>query len=805
MTSQKSSPRSDRRAFSPFLYTFSRAFSENFIFPLLNAAWITFMVPVMTLTTLILPMLHDTTQDSPKLADQFKYILLSDSSSTMSMFLILGVCLFSGLTGVFLFRFMSAKKTVNVYYSLGIKRRSLFLAKYAAGAIMLAVSIVIPMLVSAFINIHYLGSSVELWRAVFYYMLALYLVAMICMTVTAAVFSAVGTLLEGMGFSAVILLLPTILIQCVNILMSVVLWGNPYTAGGFYNGDGNIYISVQSLTELTKSYNPILFPLDTINNIAAMSADGKTNPILSMYAGETSFTPPNFWALLPWAAVIAVCLGIALFVFQRRKAEICGFLGRNWVLNFIIELTLGFGVFTAAIDFLYDRLNHALAVLIAAALYLVLYVIVEAILTRSGRLLLRGLWKLPIHLAIALIIYGIFATGLFGYSTRIPAVSEIKEVYIDADYDLSVYDISPSCYVRDGYAIIDSSNTTLGGFTTENDKKLITEIHQKLIDSRKESDDSQKTARAISIRYVLNDGSNLMRNYDITTNDTLYETLRLYESDWSREKMRETISADPEMPEISEENKTELGSEMVWDGGSFTEVYYGGEGEVIPENSKYGYQTGSVLLSNGFAQTELPLTQEQHTALKRAVIADVTTMTAKQKFQPDTVATYTLIFCSKLETSPNDLNIGIPCADYDQTPYPLTDGMMNTLNFLRENGLLDLLQADTASPDSVIIRPVGTLLNQNIYYNSNWGYGSRMFYNVTIDATPEYEDISVNAPETALTPEQFTSLRPHLYQYYYTRGTGYVVNATYKEADVVITYYLPTEFAPESVKAQLGA
>lgn len=670
---------------------------------------------------------------------------------------------------------------------------------------MIAASVAIPLLVSAFINIHYLGSSAELWRAVFYYMLALYLVAMICMTVTAAVFSAVGTLLEGMGFSAVILLLPTILIYCVNILMSVVLWGNPYTAGGFFNGDGNTYISVQSLTELTRPYNPILFPLDTMNNIAAMSADGKTNPILSMYTGEATFTPPNFWALLPWVAVIAVCLGIALFVFQRRKAEICGFLGRNRVLNFIIELTLGFGVFTVAIDSLYDRLDHALVVLIAAALYLVVYVIVEAILTRSGKLMLKGLWKLPIHLAIALIIYGIFATGLFGYSTRIPAVSEIKEVYIDADYDLSIYDRGTNTHVVDGYAIIDDLNSTLGAFTTEKDKKIITQIHQALIDSHKEKDASQKSARAISIRYVLNDGSSLMRNYDITTNDVLYETLRLYESDWSREKMRKTISANPEMPEIEEENNTELDTEMVWDGEGFIEVSHGNEGIIIPENSKYGYQTGSVLLSNGFDKVELPLTQEQHTALKQAVIADVTAMTAQQKFQPDTAATYTLIFCSKLETSPNDLNMGVPCVDYGQTPYPLTDGMINTLNFLRENGLLDLLQADTAIPDSVIIRPVGILLNRNIYYNSNWGYGSRMFYNVTIDATPEYEDISVSAPETTLTPEQFASLRPHLYQYYYTHGTGYVVNATYKDADVVITYYLPSEFAPESVKAQLGA
>ena len=803
MTSQKSSPRSEHRAFSPFLYTFSRAFSENFIFPLLNAIWIAFMVPVMSLITLILPILRNTAQDAPKLTEQFKYILLSDSSSTMSIFLILGVCLFSGLTGVFLFRFMAAKKTVNVYYSLGIKRRSLFLAKYAVGAIMLAVSVALPLLASAFINIRYFGSSAELWRAVFYCMLALYLLAMICMTVTAAVFSAVGTMLEGMGFSAVILLLPTILIYCVNILMSVVLWGNPYTAGGFFNGDGNTYISVQSLTELTRPYNPILFPLDTMNNISAMSVDGKTNPLLSMSTGETAFTPPNFWALLPWVAVIAVCLGIALFVFQRRKAEICGFLGRNRVLNFIIELTLGFGVFTAAIDALYDRLDHALVVLIASVLYLVAYVIVEAILTRSGKLLLKGLWKLPIHLAIALIIYGIFATGLFGYSTRIPAASEIKEVYIDADYDLSIYDRGTNTHVVDGYAIIDDMNSTLGAFTTEKDKKIIMQIHQALIDSHKEKDTSKKSARSISIRYVLNDGSNLMRNYDITTNDTLYETLRLYESDWSREKMREIISSEPQMPELPTEDKE--GEHGIFQSEEYMGVYYGYQGYTeLPANTEYGYETGSVLLSNGIDEAILPLTREQHAALKQAVIADVTIMTAQQKFQPEKASQYSLIFRSQVEQG-YDSAMGIPFVVSGESPYPLTDGMTNTLNFLRENDFLQLVPAEAPSPDSVIVRPVATLLRQNTYYNSNLGFASRMFVSATIDATPEYEDISVNAPETTLTPEQFNSLRPHLYQYYYTHGTGYVVNATYKDADIVITYYLPAEFAPDSVKAQLGA
>ena len=105
-----------------------------------------------------------------------------------------------------------------------------------------------------------------------------------------------------------------------------------------------------------------------------------------------------------------------------------------------------------------------------------------------------------------------------------------------------------------------------------------------LIDSRKDQNKSERTSRSISIRYVLSDGSNLMRNYNITTNDVLYETLCLYETDWSREKMRQTISADPAMPELPEEAGDEVttvsGDEVIMEYNYYDE---------IPENSEYGY------------------------------------------------------------------------------------------------------------------------------------------------------------------------------------------------------------------------
>ena len=54
----------------------------------------------------------------------------------IAAFLILGI-----IMGIVTFKFMTGKKTMNVYYSLGIKRTHLFTAKYLSGLTLMAVAI----------------------------------------------------------------------------------------------------------------------------------------------------------------------------------------------------------------------------------------------------------------------------------------------------------------------------------------------------------------------------------------------------------------------------------------------------------------------------------------------------------------------------------------------------------------------------------------------------------------------------------------------------------------------------------------
>ena len=110
--------------------------------------------------------------------------------------------------------------------------------------------------------------------------------------------------------------------------------------------------------------------------------------------GEANFLPLVFWTI----AVVAVMF-LGMYLFRKRKAEICGFLGANSVLNFFITFLLGFLGFGLVIHVTQAKLPMALAIVVGLLVFTVIYCIVDFALIRNGKEFLRGLKKLPIHLA----------------------------------------------------------------------------------------------------------------------------------------------------------------------------------------------------------------------------------------------------------------------------------------------------------------------------------------------------------------------------------------------------------------------
>ena len=157
MTSPKSS-------INPRLYTFRTALTSNFLMPLLNMAALAFCIPVMNLIRILS---INNAAASPRqgetvvsLKETYRYLLMGDAE--FAPLAILAVVGCSVLLGVMMFRFIASKKTVNVFYSLGITRKSLFVSKYLAGVLMLVVSVALPLLFNLILNFSYLGSSWQL-------------------------------------------------------------------------------------------------------------------------------------------------------------------------------------------------------------------------------------------------------------------------------------------------------------------------------------------------------------------------------------------------------------------------------------------------------------------------------------------------------------------------------------------------------------------------------------------------------------------------------------------------------------------
>ena len=248
------------------------------------------------------------------------------------------------LLGVLLFRFVTNKKTVNVYYSLGIKRADLYTARLVAGIIMMLAATLIPLAVSLGINLHYFGSSVMLWRTFLFYAVHNVICVLAGLTISAAVSSCVGTVVESLGFSAVLAAFPSVVTMCVNYGVPAILNGAPaityygiYPAASSY-GELHFDITITDSTMFGRIISHInLLMLNRSSFTNSSSVEAMTKEAAKKWAAP-SLTPYILWAVL-----IAAFFVFGLFMFKRRKAEICGFPGRSTVLNFVLCMIASFG------------------------------------------------------------------------------------------------------------------------------------------------------------------------------------------------------------------------------------------------------------------------------------------------------------------------------------------------------------------------------------------------------------------------------------------------------------------------------
>jgi hypothetical protein len=654
------------------------------------------------------------------------------------------------LIGLINFNYLFKKNRVNVYMSLGMTRKKQFLSRYFAGVIMLLPQIVIPMLFGVAFNLLAYGSSVVLVSAFFYYIFGYFVLGFIAYNVAVLLCTLSGTLLESAAFTAIILAAPTMILSGFNFIMQNFLLGNIYNTT-YTNG----YAVSKSLVSCLKLFNPILFFYDNSEKYICfpyMQAS-QTIAIGKVQLFSISNLPVILWAI----AGIALAM-LSLKLYEKRQAEIAGFIGQNKVLGSICTAVLTFFVFSMITLSAQNGLNNALVLILAGLGAVVAYTACEFLLKQSLKLVLKGAVKLPMHLAICFIIFAVIATGFLGYSTRIPDINDVKSAVISykgaPDY---IPQITADFSSSDGFSDYMANNLI---FTSKKDIETVEKLHKAVISAgKKEFTTNSKIADPtkiyvrsdIKIDYTLKNGSKMTRYYDRTTLDVLSQMLILDYTD----ELHKVTAACLTGSGLSMDNQT-------------------------------AYQGGDIYIFNNMFENKFKVnaTTDFRNQLLNAINKDIQMQTTDERYFQEKPAIGILTFGKTADEVPGSPEYTV---DPNNKTVFVTDDFINTIAFLKEKGLYDKFANTSEVTGIAVSRFVPN-------FNMAWGSPSMTYYFRTIIGgsylTNQYQVTDTNQINEILAKASTNCFAKQL---------GYLVQIKLKDKSSIIRF-LPENEAPDFIK-----
>lgn len=604
-------------------YSFFSGLSASFVPAVLMCLFQTLMMAILPLVTFINIDYgnNDTAGEITRAKDLYKFLVFaeSDTSTAYIVFGLLGIL--SMLVAVRLFNFICDKKTVNVFYSLGIKRTTLFMSKYFAGAVLLIAANIIPVILSYIVNLIFLGGSWQLSLVLLHMYCGFSVFSLVCFSVAAIVFSSVGTVSEAIVYSVALLFAPTIIIYLTERIIGAFLPSstiNEYVL--LFDATYHNYWSTttESLLEKTSALNPLLFFTDELCTFAKGAIkDGQVT--LPGTASDSAWYFPNILVHLPWF-VIAMGLGFAGSVlFRRIKAENCGFLNTNKILSnlTIFELCLvGSSIMLSEMEWT----ETWVVIAVGAAAAFGLYLIAEIFLKRNFIKILKALYKFVAHMAVIAIIYGVCATGLFGYANYIPDIADILSAQISAPISYSQISLNYADYMwtSDSFMRVFEPyrHTLLPEMTESADIDKVIEINK--LAAQTEKDDGFKSE--IVIRYNLKNGKESERRLTLTSYDEIAKLLELTDTTAYKNELKNLFySGFSEADLRAEYNK------YGWiDDASYTKL-------------AFSYKSSEITArSNSLTENRvLKLTEAQFNTLRDAVYKDLVAQNAQSYFLSD--------------------------------------------------------------------------------------------------------------------------------------------------------------------------
>ena len=728
------------------------------------------------------------------------------------------------LVGVLLFRFVTNKKTVNVYYSLGIKRADLYTARLVAGIIMMLAATLIPLAVSLGINLHFFGSSVMLWRTFLFYAVHNVICVLAGLTISAAVSSCVGTVVESLGFSAVLAAFPSVVTMCVNYSVPAILNGAPsktyYDIYPVASSFGENYLDMTNSTLFGRAIAHInLLMLNRSSFINSSSIEAMTKEAAKKWAA------PSLTSYILWAVLIAAFFVFGLFMFKRRKAEICGFPGRSAVLNFVLCMIASFGAASLIIYFIAytSQISRWIMIALVIVAAFLVFVILDVILHLSFKALKKD-WKIGlVHVGLMAAFLLSLYTGFFGYSSRVPDVQSIESASISApnalmgSYKLgnglrSGYNSNLYYFGEDGlkdyYYVGNRSNSLVEDFKDKDDINTVREIHKAMIKAGNinemncDPDDYSKraTSQKVIIKYKLKNGRELVRVYNYVPL-TDYPTLYTLEDtkNWNSKIKNELLNIDSEnvipiLFSAQMDKRTAVDEELT--AGLARAIYNDistlSSDKFLTSNAKY---LGSVAFYVSRQNTQ-----------EEAYYGSATTVTEPMP-EPGIEEDPDMSRQDKVnELSAHGESSGHYISLGDYSTVPITSEMTNTISFLKEHGLYEKL-TDESPIVSVRVKDMGHSTDSvqarygygycSPIFNAFWDDGKSKAVSKTDSTGYTYQVSNYNSgdfmPKDAVTITNKTiveKLAANAYGYRFDLTGGYLVE--FKRANGALTImYVP--------------
>ncbi len=763
MTSQASSPNK-----SVFGASFRFSLRGGAVCAALFTAALLVLLPLNTLVRLLAE------RQESVLRDVYTFVLGTESG-LLSFALVGQTVFFSLIMGIVMFRFMLSVRASNVYASFGIRRAALFLSRYLAGLLLLVLSIAVPFLLSGLVSGILLGfHSILLWSLLFN-IVNFAALAAVCYSVYACVTCGVGTVIESLVFSLLLLGAPSVLFGGLSLCGSVLLYGCPYSLATYIDSNG-LTVATGGLIGTLTDFNPLTFAYSGSSAYLAGYKDvnGQTKLAEMLGASEQNWAHPDFTVALIWLLVAAVIALIAVHAYRHRKMEKAGFLGVNKTLNRLAAFICGSGAYMLA--FLVFQNNTVAAIILGSLAMLLTGFLVLLVLTRSAKAVMKQLHLMLLQLVSITAVFLVLISGGFGYAARLPqadaiAYAEISSVACNmapvesGNSSVASYGFNTAY----GYTL---EPVLYGKFTTARDIGLVRSIHSKFIQlGSAQLDDDQYLNTCVLIKYTLINGQTLLRYYDRADVAALNQCLNVTDSDLFREQLQEAFTSS-----------------------RIAALDYD-TAEVVAVNAA---------LDEGSFQT-LTLSREQFSALKRTLLADLNRQSVLQRFFPETPAAGALWFRVKdVDGAPSEaeqLQVNYNPANGAEEPvFYLTADMTDTLAFLEENDLSKPFETHPTEEIRSISFYPAKIDRSSTQYDDGTAFTPDAHAVIVGKTTAEYLSAEELSPLNPITDQsRIAELLPRMHLHYFSQDNGYYCCIEYEDGTQV-RKYLPEVDAPDYVR-----